>query len=243
MRDILLDRRRTACLLGAVLCVSGAHAAQPQLGGPMKHLLVTLEGGAINVDFESGNPSEVLELQVYEEEYDAPADVLNDRAYNGQFGWLAGGFISLPPGAGIWVEALAQTDGLTSYEQGTYAPMFTTEGSPSRWPWTGAMTHNWYAADAPGDYEATYTVYVGDAAGEPDPSFQAGFVTIMWMIPEPPCVADINGDGVVDTADLGLLIGEFGGAGPIADLNSDGGVDTADLGLLIGEFGSTCTAE
>jgi hypothetical protein len=52
--------------------------------------------------------------------------------------------------------------------------------------------------------------------------------------------ADINGDGVVDTADLGILIGAFGTAGPSGDLNADGIVDTADLGALIGGFGLTC---
>jgi len=49
--------------------------------------------------------------------------------------------------------------------------------------------------------------------------------------------ADINNDGVVDTADLGILIAAFGGADPDADLNNDGVVDTADLGLLIAAFG------
>jgi hypothetical protein len=53
-------------------------------------------------------------------------------------------------------------------------------------------------------------------------------------------VADLNGDNVVDTADLGILIGQFGTAGPDADINGDGIVDTADLGVLIGAFGSTC---
>ncbi len=52
------------------------------------------------------------------------------------------------------------------------------------------------------------------------------------------CPADINGDGVVDTADLGTLIGSFGGSGP-GDLNLDGVIDTADLGALIGGFGAT----
>ncbi|MCB9838410.1 MAG: hypothetical protein H6813_03645 [Phycisphaeraceae bacterium] len=51
--------------------------------------------------------------------------------------------------------------------------------------------------------------------------------------------ADLNGDGVVDTADLGVLLGQFGGAGS-ADLNDDGVVDTADLGILLGAFGSNC---
>jgi len=54
----------------------------------------------------------------------------------------------------------------------------------------------------------------------------------------PGLLGDINGDGVVDTADLGLLIGVFGSADTGADLNADGIVDTADLGLLIGAFGS-----
>ena len=50
---------------------------------------------------------------------------------------------------------------------------------------------------------------------------------------------DINGDGAVDTADLGLLISDFGVAGKSrADLNGDAVVDTADLGFLIGAFGT-----
>ena len=51
---------------------------------------------------------------------------------------------------------------------------------------------------------------------------------------------DLNGDCVVDTADLGGLIGSFGGPGPFGDINGDGIVDTADLGILIGNFGQTC---
>jgi hypothetical protein len=47
---------------------------------------------------------------------------------------------------------------------------------------------------------------------------------------------DLNGDGVVDGADLGLLLGAWGGSGP-ADLNGDGVVDGADLGLLLGAWG------
>ncbi len=55
--------------------------------------------------------------------------------------------------------------------------------------------------------------------------------------------ADLNGDGAVDTADLGQLISNFGMTGAPgfnpADINGDGAVDTADLGLLISEFGQT----
>lgn len=51
-------------------------------------------------------------------------------------------------------------------------------------------------------------------------------------------VGDLNGDGRVDTADLGLLIANFGSNNPAADINQDGVVDTADLGLLISNFGA-----
>jgi len=54
------------------------------------------------------------------------------------------------------------------------------------------------------------------------------------------CPTDFNGDGVIDTADLGYLISAFGSAGGAADINGDGVVDTADLGLFIPMFGSTC---
>ncbi len=46
-------------------------------------------------------------------------------------------------------------------------------------------------------------------------------------------VGDLNGDGKVDGADLGLLLVNWGSAGPIGDLNGDGVVDGADLGLLL----------
>ncbi len=48
---------------------------------------------------------------------------------------------------------------------------------------------------------------------------------------------DINGDCAVNTADLGLLLGAFGGADEDADLTGDGIVDTSDLGILLGGFG------
>jgi hypothetical protein len=48
---------------------------------------------------------------------------------------------------------------------------------------------------------------------------------------------DIDGDGTVGGADLGILIGSWGGCGPPpcpGDLNQDGSVNGADLGMLFG---------
>jgi len=52
---------------------------------------------------------------------------------------------------------------------------------------------------------------------------------------------DLNGDGVVDGADLGTLLAAWGPcpeAGPCpADLNGDGEVDGADLGIMLSQWG------
>ncbi len=49
--------------------------------------------------------------------------------------------------------------------------------------------------------------------------------------------ADLNGDGCVNSADLGLLIAIWNQVNtPIGDLNGDGVIGPADLGLLIGAW-------
>ena len=59
------------------------------------------------------------------------------------------------------------------------------------------------------------------------------------VVPAPPaCPADLNQDGVVNGADLGLMLGSWGPCpGCPADLNQDGIVNGADLGLLLGSWG------
>jgi len=54
--------------------------------------------------------------------------------------------------------------------------------------------------------------------------------------------ADLNGDGVVGSADLAILLGSWGPcpAEPAvcpADLTGDGAVGSADLGVLLGQWG------
>ena len=58
----------------------------------------------------------------------------------------------------------------------------------------------------------------------------------------PPGSADLNGDGVVNGADLGSMLGSWGpcvGTPCPADLNSDGVINGADLGGMLGSWG-TC---
>ena len=54
------------------------------------------------------------------------------------------------------------------------------------------------------------------------------------------CLSDIDGNGAVGAADLGLLIADFGSAGGPADLNQDGVVNVLDLIQLLLQFGQAC---
>lgn len=65
--------------------------------------------------------------------------------------------------------------------------------------------------------------------------------------PEPaPCYGDANGDGVVDSLDLGLLLAAFGTCeghplfDPALDLEPNGCIDIADLVVLLESYGETC---
>jgi uncharacterized membrane protein len=65
-----------------------------------------------------------------------------------------------------------------------------------------------------------------------------GVAVLLNPVDLPP---DITGDGVVNGADLGALLGAWGscpGALCAADLNADGVIDGADLGLLLGAWGA-----
>jgi hypothetical protein len=50
-----------------------------------------------------------------------------------------------------------------------------------------------------------------------------------------PITPDLNGDGEVDGADLGIMLSSWGT--PAADLNADGSTDGADLGVLLSAWG------
>ena len=57
---------------------------------------------------------------------------------------------------------------------------------------------------------------------------------------EPELPGDFNGDCVVDGADFGDLLSQWGNANSPADLNGNGTVDGADVGLFLALFGDTC---
>jgi len=110
------------------------------------------------------------------------------------------------------------------------------------------------AISGPAQARALWSVPVSDSSG----GAQAGAHVVSWKrqlapfsfepvvqlvqadgtlgLPAP--AADLNGDGVVDGADLGILLSSWGPCdGCAADLNGDGVVDGADLGILLSAWG------
>lgn len=61
-----------------------------------------------------------------------------------------------------------------------------------------------------------------------------GLVEITIILSHTP--GDLNGDGFVNGADLGLMLAEFGGDPVHADLDGDGDVDGGDMGILLANW-------
>ncbi|MGP1345727.1 MAG: trypsin-like serine peptidase [Phycisphaerales bacterium] len=82
----------------------------------------------------------------------------------------------------------------------------------------------------------TYLIRVVSEASLAD----QGSLAIILVPDEPePCDGDLNEDNIVDSDDLGVLLGAFGSSGA-GDLDGDGDTDSDDLGILLGVFGSSC---
>ncbi len=225
----------------ASLALAGAALADtPNLGGSMLHLLLSQNGQALEIDYETpaGGPIELFRYPG--EMYNGAASVLDETYYSGRYGWLADGFFDLPPGSGVFVENLSTSAGLGVYDAFSYAPILGTDASSAIWQWTGAMTHNWYSASGPGVYSATYRVYVGNASTqEPLPDWTAATLTLEWFVPFD-CVADVNGDGMLTPADFTAWIAAYNAQSTGCDQNDDGFCTPADFSAWISNFNAGC---
>jgi hypothetical protein len=78
-------------------------------------------------------------------------------------------------------------------------------------------------------------VSLADSSGLIVALHATGF-SVIGELPAPTCPADLTGDGVVDGADLGLVLTAWGNS-PLGDLTGDGITDGADLGVMLTAFG------
>ena len=202
-----------------VLSSAAAALAQtPQMGGPMVHLMVGLDGDRVIVMNPHADP---LPLRDYGEAYPGAAGVLDGKAYNAQYGWMAMAGLSLPPDTQIWIELDHATAGLMVYKGGTFEAIHGTDGGAMAFAWDGRMLHNGWAADDVGSYMAEMIVYLGDASGQPVGGYQPARTTLRWVY-APACVADFNDDGSTDLFDFLAYQNAFAEGDPVADLDADG---------------------
>ncbi len=196
--DNSLKRIRLMVCVALLLSATPIMAAQlPQIPTPMHHLGIALNGNAVEIHGpDPVIPGGMLPLYSYDDPtYDAPADVLDDAAYNDQFGWILEGIISKPAGSSFFLKLIAKDAGLSTYEGGmrmhranhTYATILDTPGDV--WEYPESMTHHWYAVpdDAPGVYALTYEVFLGDAfTAEPLSGYTSDQITLTFVyVPEP----------------------------------------------------------
>lgn len=92
------------------------------------------------------------------------------------------------------------------------------------------------AGCAPGNYPISFSYIL------PGQNIQLAD-QVMVIVAPPACAGDCNADHVVNSADLSILLGNYGSnvpAGTSGDLNSDNWVNGSDVSILLAAFGTSC---
>lgn len=203
---------RLFCLTTLLIAFAHGHASAVLPPGPpatnggasendgMKHAEISLSGGIVELHTANPPASPVVMTSGSGIDYTPDKfDVLEDNYFNAQHGWLSpGGFLTeLPAGGSIWMKRLAATQPAGStfevFEGGnmaegmgawSMAPIYAADNDI--WQWDGAMQHDYFTADMPGDYSMSFEVYVGDASGDAIDGFTAAQTTFDFTaVPEP----------------------------------------------------------
>ncbi|WP_425395484.1 dockerin type I domain-containing protein [Aeoliella sp.] len=229
--------------------MGGGQVSQGEAG--MKHADISFEAGVLSVHVDETVATPVLRALDEPAEFDPAGTwgMINQHAYNFQYGWNPGVFDVFPPdGTWVWIEQLDASPELQVYQRPPASPVgqpiFGTDGSSPRWRWSLSMTHNLYAVQSPqqSEYFAEYRVYIGDdTTGEPDDRFTPAEVTFRFQ-----AIANLPGDydnsGVVDAEDYALWRNEFSNSvtpGTGADGNGDGLVNLADYTVWRNQLGAS----
>lgn len=167
----------------------------------MIHARVGLVGQELSVSIDSSPPSPVIMASGYGVDYTPDMfNVLENKYFNAQYGWLPNGFISLPANRTLWIERTGVVApagaSLHVYEAGmamelaswTMSEIYAADGD--KWQWDGAMQHDYYVADKPGSYSMQFKVYVGDSSGVQDLAYPPATTALSFVaLPEPSTAA------------------------------------------------------
>ncbi|WP_428388609.1 hypothetical protein [Mucisphaera sp.] len=205
----LLTFATTSTALAAIPPMPGMTSGLGMPGNGMIHAEIAVQNNTVSAvlrDGPSGGATPDNRLVAGPAAaFDPPYNVLSNRLYNAQYGWLEDqtiGFtpIDITPDESIWIELLstAGPGTVNIYEGGngqqltatghTMAPIHGTAGSPAAWQWDDdfLMQHNWYTFSTPGDYDLTFNIYVGDNNGASLSTYTpAQLILTFTAIPEP----------------------------------------------------------
>ncbi len=139
--------------------------------------------------------------------------------------WTPTGIWTYIDGQQVWVMDISNRDAMSGHE--FHAPHFLILNMAIGGWFPGITDPNGITADLPATYiidwvriyDNGHTILSGPGTEQPD------------------CPGDIDGNGRIDAADLGLLIAYWNSSNPDADLNDDGIVSAADLGLMVAVWG------
>ena len=105
---------------------------------------------------------------------------------------------------------------------------------------------DWHTIDGGGGTSTGGVYTLSGTIGQPDASGPAtgadhtltgGF----WASPAaPPCLADLDGNGLLDLADINTFVSGFLANDPIADLDGNGLFDLTDINTFVSAFLAGC---
>lgn len=161
-------------LLATLTLTTQARAhGKPSIGGRMLHINITRPSpDVLNVALGRMNTNAVATLNTsHPFSPDQPFSILNNKGYTARYGLMPGLGISMDDR--IRITRIQATPGLLTYQGGetphlgTFAPILGTDATSDVWEMPALMMwHNWYAAEQPGIYTATYKVDLLNQAGD-----------------------------------------------------------------------------
>jgi hypothetical protein len=119
------------------------------------------------------------------------------------------------------------------FQPGAVKLVYTVDGGKPveiAMTWVGASNYRAILPDVGPCADVVYNVVATDRVGNTGTGPNRTYSTEGCAVP-----GDLDGNGVVDAADLAVLLGQWGGPGS-ADLDGSGTVDAADLAVLLGAW-------
>jgi hypothetical protein len=130
---------------------------------------------------------------------------------------------------GVFVETATQTKSIGAAGAYVFASNAAMVADVQSWIASPASNFGWIMR---GNETTLGTAKRFESRESGDPA-RRPLLTVVYTPPPP--VGDLNGDGKVNGADLGLLLGAWGSAGA-SDLDASGVTDGADLAILLGNW-------